>query len=138
MEILKLINPTSYHDKESWCIAHTPEIGNETSAFGNVEFPARDGAVVAYINSRAWAAETEDVSVSARLLVDSVLVCGGADTRYHVTDTCVWYTPAAGTRDPHVTGGPKMSVPRYQASVITRPGLVWVLGLPSDILTYVY
>ena len=94
--------------------------------------------MVAYINSRSGAAETEDVSVSARLLVDSVLVCGGADTRYHVMDTCVWYTPAAGTRDPHVTGGPKMSVPRYQASVITRPGLVWVLGLASDILTYVY
>ena len=91
--------------------------------------------MVAYINSRAWAAELEDVSVAARLLVDSVLVCGGADTSYHVTDTCVWYTPAAGTRGPHVTGGPRMSVARYQAAVITRPGLVWVLGLAADINT---
>ena len=131
VEILKLINSTSYHDKASWCIANIPEVGDETSAFGKVDFPARDGAVVAYINSRAWVAEKENVSVPARLLVDNVLVCGGADTSYHVTDTCVWYTPGAGTRGPHVTGGPRMSVARYQASVITRPGLVWSLGLTS-------
>ena len=106
--------------------------------------------MVAYINSRAWVAEKENVSVSARLLVDSVLVCGGADTRYHVTATCVWYvcqnqyyivytctlryTPGAGTRGAQVSGGPIMSVARYQASVITRPGLVWILGLSSTSL----
>ena len=80
-----------------------------------VEFPARDGAVVAHIKSREWAA--------GGVQGDSVLVCGGADTRGHVTDTCVWLTPGVS-----VTRGPRMSVPRYQAAVITRPGLVWVLG----------
>ena len=45
------------------------------------------------------------------MLVDSVLVCGGADTA-----SCVWYWPAQGEGRPHAAPGPRMSRPRYQVS----------------------
>ena len=46
-----------------------------------------------------------------QVLVDSVLVCGGADTA-----SCAWYWPAHGEGRPHAAPGPRMSRPRYQVT----------------------
>ena len=46
-----------------------------------------------------------------QVLVDSVLVCGGADTA-----ACAWYWPAHGEGRPHAAPGPRMSRPRYQVT----------------------
>ena len=88
---------------------------------------SKDGAVAVYINSQEHAANTEMMTVSQRLMEDGILICGGANTNYNVSDACHWFYPwSVGS---HWTPGPRMSEPRYQAALVSRPGLVWILGL---------
>ena len=77
-----------------------------------------DGSVAVYLNNNQFAQSTPGINISHRLLQESVLVCGGADSVFNITDACHWYWPGSGTWTP----GPRMSRPRYQAAVVSRPG----------------
>lgn len=108
-----------YTDRFEWCagnFSRAPiDLGGHIMAEVNV---------IDFVKSKVGDVNYESGHHTTQL--HRMLVCGGAEDRYRVQDSCLWWRPERDSWEV----GPQMLHPRYQAAAISWPseGMVWMLG----------
>ena len=125
VEVLTLNNPNDYASPWGFChrnlsTAPQPLDGatmDEVSTFKYIENTLKTAGTgkLPYFGSSHHSAQFQ-----------RLLVCGGADDKYVVQKSCMWWSPEKDLWE----AGPTMLHPRYQAASVSLPyeGRVWVLG----------